>query len=330
MLFELICSIVGLATKPLSLVKQSCVFGVRSITIVIQTWIELLRAAIHLHTIIFWKLAIWTIAILSLPMRAFTALHRERLLELQLHGVRTELESVLWDREELEERLYKAIKQHKMLEMMLEELEGEHDEAIVRIQLLEGEVQELKEVQGKSLWSYRAKGDTGSGHDTKDTHKYGVLGYNRNTDQVMVHEEICEDETHDFVKEGSKSYGSHTVLQDLNTSDILARRREVALYRSLFSAILSLVVGMIIWEADDPCVPLVVALFTVVSMSLMSVVEFFATIDNKPASSAVALLSFNWFILGTLAYPTLPRVARLLAPLASSVVERMLVWLSLL
>ncbi|KAL2544457.1 hypothetical protein Fot_13690 [Forsythia ovata] len=337
MLFELICSIVGLATKPLSLVKQSCVFGARSITIVIQTWIELLRASIYLHTIIFWKLAIGTIAILSLPMRAITALHRERLLELQLHGVRTELESVLWDREELEEQLCKAIKQHKMLEMMLEELEGEHDEAIVRIQLLEGEVQELKdenqrlkEVQGKSLWSYRGKGDTGSGHDTKDTRKFGDPGYNRNTDQVMVHEEIWEDETHDFVKEGSKSYGSHIVSQDLNTSDILASRREVALYRSLFSALLSLVVGMIIWEADDPCVPLVVALFTVVSMSLMSVVQFFATIDNKPASGAVALLSFNWFILGTLAYPTLPRVARLLAPLASSVFERMLVWLSLL
>ncbi|XP_022888875.1 uncharacterized protein LOC111404281 [Olea europaea var. sylvestris] len=340
MLFELMCSVVGLATKPLSLVKVSCVFGAWSISIVIQTWTELLRAAIHLHIIIFWKLAIWTIFIFTLPMRAITALQRERELELQLHGVRTELESVLWDRKELEEQLHMAIRKHKMMQMMLEELEGEHDEAIVRIQLLEGEVQDLKdenqrlkEVRGKTLWSCKDKCDTGSSHDTnsdtKDTNKLGVSGFNRNIDRVMVHEDIWE-ETRDIVKEGLKSCGPHIIAQDLNTSNILARRRELALSRSLFSAILSLVVGMIVWEAEDPCVPLVIALFTVVTMSLMSVIQFFTTINNKPASDAVALLSFNWFILGTLAYPSLPRAARVLAPLASSVVERTLVWLSLL
>lgn len=338
-LLELICSIVGLAIKPLSLCKLSCVFAVRSIFIVIQTWIELLRASIYLHIIIFWKLAIWTIDIVTLPKRAIAALHRERLLELQLHGVRTELESVLWDRNELEEQLFMASKKHKMVKMMLEELEREHDEAIVRIQLLEGEVQDLKdenqrlkEAEGRALWSYRDKGDTGHGHDTKDTHKFGESGYNRNTNRVMEHEDIWEEETNDFVKEGLKSklYGPHIISPDLNTIDILARRRELALSQSLFSAILSLVVGMIVWEAEDPCVPLVAALFTVVAMSLMNVVQFFATIDNKPASDAVALLSFNWFILGTLAYPTLPMVARVLAPLASSVVKQMLVWLSLL
>lgn len=320
MLFELIYSIVSLVTKPLSLVKVSCVFGVWSISIVIQTWIELLRAAIYLHIIIFWKLAMWTIVIFTLPMRAITALHRERQLELHLHGVRTELESVLWDRKELEEQLHMAIRKHKMMQMMLEELEGEHDEAIVRIQLLEGEVQDLKdenqllkEAQGKTRWSYRDKCDTGNGHDTMDTDKLGVSGYNKNTDQVMVHKDIWEEETRDIVKEGLKSYGPHSATQDLNTSDTTTRRRELALSRSLFSAILSLVVGMIVWEAEDPCLPLVIALFTVVAMSLTSVVQFFATINNKPASDAVALLSFNWFILGTLAYPTLPRVARVLA-----------------
>ncbi|XP_022868667.1 uncharacterized protein LOC111388212 [Olea europaea var. sylvestris] len=112
----------------------------RIITIAIQTCIEPLRASIYLNIIIFWKLAIWTIMIVTLPMRAIAALHRVRLQELQLHGVRTELESVLWDRNELEEELFMAIKKHKMMEIMLEELEGEHEENIVRIQLLEGEV----------------------------------------------------------------------------------------------------------------------------------------------------------------------------------------------
>ncbi|KAJ4837818.1 hypothetical protein Tsubulata_029665 [Turnera subulata] len=113
----------------------------------------------------------------------------------------------------------------------------------------------------------------------------------------------------------SSGYSSTYLL--LNKA--LEQRREVALSQSLFSALLSLLVGMIIWEAEDPCMPLVVALFIVVGMSLKSVVLFFSTIRNKPASEAVALLSFNWFILGTLTYPTLPKLARLLTPLYSKV-----------
>lgn len=100
------------------------------------------------------------------------------------------------------------------------------------------------------------------------------------------------------------------------TDQDLDHRRVVAVLQSFFSAFLSLLVGMIIWQAEDPCMPLVMALFTVVGMSLKSVVEFFSTIRNKPASDAVALLSFNWFLLGMLTYPTLPRVARMLSPLA--------------
>ncbi|CAA2964954.1 Hypothetical predicted protein [Olea europaea subsp. europaea] len=255
--------------------------------------------------------------------------------ELQLHGVRTELESVLWDRNELEEELFMAIKKHKMMEIMLEELEGEHEENIVRIQLLEGEDlkdanQRLKGVEGKALWSNKDNGDRGRGHATNE--KFEGSGYNRNTDRMMEHEKICEEETLDFVKERLKSkfYGPHIVSQYLSTRDVLARQREVALTRSLFSAILSLVVRMIVWEAEDPCVPLVAAILTVVAMSLMSVVQFFATIDNKPAADAVVLLSFNCFILGTLAYPTLPKVAHVLTPLELSVVKRILIWLSLL
>ena len=80
------------------------------------------------------------------------------------------------------------------------------------------------------------------------------------------------------------------------------------------------------YEAKDPCIPLVVALFVVVGMSLKSVVHFLSTIKNKPASDAVALLSFNWFILGTLTYPTLPRVARFLFPIVLGFLGRTLGW----
>ncbi|KAA8521055.1 hypothetical protein F0562_011792 [Nyssa sinensis] len=222
------------------------------------TWVELLITAIFLHVNIFWRFMIWTIAVISLPVRALTALERERLLEMHLHETQIELENLMWDRKGLEDRLQRAIKEYRMMEVMLTELEEEHDRAIVKIKQLEGELQDVK-------------------------------------DEYIQLKEIMGKEA----------------------------------LESLFSAVLSLLVGMIIWEAEDPCMPLVVALFTVVGISLKSVVRFFSTIKNKPASDAVALLSFNWFILGTLTYPTLPRVARMLTPPAKRFLERSVFWLGI-
>lgn len=107
-----------------------------------------------------------------------------------------------------------------------------------------------------------------------------------------------------------------------NVSDTERGRRVEALYRSLFSSILSLVVGMVIWEARNPCSPLVVALFFVVGMSLHSVVAFFSTIKNKPATDAVALLCLNCFILGTLSSPILPRLPYFLVNSAAGLSHR--------
>lgn len=57
---------------------------------------------------------------------------------------------------------------------------------------------------------------------------------------------------------------------------------------------------------QDPCTPLVIALFTVVGMSLINVVRFFTKLRTREGFTAVALLSLNWFMLGTLAHPALP------------------------
>lgn len=75
----------GSATKvsvadPFSLVKESCMFGIRSIFIIIHTWIEMLRAAMYFQLNAFWRIMIWAIAILSLPVRALTALQREKMV----------------------------------------------------------------------------------------------------------------------------------------------------------------------------------------------------------------------------------------------------------
>ncbi|KAK3004086.1 hypothetical protein RJ639_017886, partial [Escallonia herrerae] len=318
------------------------------ICIVIHTWIELLRAAIWFHVNVFWRIMDWTVALISLPARILTAIQMERLLEMHLHEMQTELETLLWDRKELQDRLQSANKENRVTEVMLAELEEEHDQAILKIDLLEGEVQDLKdencclkEVQSKALWSAGGQVDTGDGCNTKDADIFGIpswiSSYSRgkiNLEDLLTrknalgHESKEPMEMHESLIGGSKASGRihpftpAVMSTSFYVNSTLEERREVAVSRSLFSAILLLLVGIIIWEAEDPCMPLVTALFTVVGMSLMSVVQFFASINNRLAVDAVALLSFNWFILGTLTYPTLPRAAHIFAPFA----QRFLRW----
>ena len=61
-------------------------------------------------------------------------------LELHLHEMQIELENLVWDRKELQRHLQTAIKEHKMMEIILAELEDDHDKAISKIELLQSEV----------------------------------------------------------------------------------------------------------------------------------------------------------------------------------------------
>lgn len=211
----------------------------------------------------------------------------------------------------------------------------------LQFQHLKNENLWLKEIQGKGYWSIRSPDDKGNGQNTSVSDNYGIpygisslkSSYNASgifLQDLMMPKDTSGDESKrktdiiNFLKTRSKS--SEIIARDSDTNEVLDQRREVALSQSLFSAVLSLLVGMIVWEAGDPCMPLVVALFTVVGMSLKSVVQFFFTIKNKPALDAVALLSFNLFILGMLTYPALPRVATLLAPLALRFVDQTVSW----
>lgn len=356
---ELMATIIILVTKPFSLFKLLCIICVKTLFIIAYTWMELVRAAICFHVNIFWRIVIWTVALISLPVRILTALQRERLLEMHLQEMQIDLENLMWDRKELEGRLKVATKEHRLMEMMLLELEEEHDKAIVKIELLESKVQDLKnennrlkEIQGRRLLSLKGQDDTGNDQNSGITDNYGIpygipswkSGYHERgliLQDFMMHRDDWENESKSKTelpfpsKSGAEAAGHiypftpGITFRNSNMNEVLDQRRDTALLQSLFSAILSLLVGMIIWEAEDPCMPLVVALYTVVGMSLKSVVQFFSTIKNKPASDAVALLSFNWFLLGTLTYPTLPRVARMLAPLALSFVDQTLSWLGL-
>lgn len=340
---ELVSAVMILVTLPFSLFMSSCRLGVKCTFIVISTLAELSAAAIFLHVHIFWRLLVWTGALLSLPRRLLNALQRNRLMEMHLQEMQDVVETILWEKKQLKERLKTAIKDRRMMEVMLAELEEEHDQAIGKIESLESKLQgmkneknQLKEVQEKSLWSSRDLADTVSGQSAIDADKFAIThevytwkpsGHvSELALQSLLQKEIQEDESkvkpamQHFVKDGTKSsptvisYKSASISKHSNVDDILDHRREVAFSQSLFSAILSLLVGTVIWKAEDPCMPLVVALFSVVGVSLKSVVQFFSIIKNKPASDAVALLSFSWFILGTLTYPTLPKAVRMFGP----------------
>lgn len=191
-----------------------------------------------------------------------------------------------------------------------------------QLQDLKDQNHRLEEVQRKPFSSSTRQVDIEQ--KTRNTNKSSYKGSGTAFDEHCIHKDTCEDqtksksETQNLIRTGSKPSGPIDPLTPItanaDVNEVVYQRREVAVSQSLFSAILSLVVGVVVLEAEDPCMPLVVALFSVVAMSLKSVVQFFFTIKNRPASDAVALLSFNWFILGSLTYPTLPRVARIFTP----------------
>lgn len=98
----------------------------------------------------------------------------------------------------------------------------------------------------------------------------------------------------------------------------------VAFASSSFSAMLSTLVAVIAWEAQDPCTPLVFALFIVVVMSLANVVQIFSKIHTQQSFHAVSLLSFNCFLLGTLAYPASPYLGQLTHAILHGIAVRFL------
>lgn len=199
----------------------------------------------------------------------------------------------------------------------------------------------LKEIQGKRYWSSKDQSNSDRVQTINDSNyniSHPILSLNSNYNgsgislqDLIMCKDIWEDESKtrsELLKLLKAVPKSGQVKSEMR--EALDHHRDIALSQSLFSALMSLVVGVTAWEAEDPCMPLVVALFAVVGMSLKSVVQFFSTIRNKPASDAVALLSFNWFVLGTLTYPTLPRVARMLSPLAQRLMDQTMIRFGLL
>lgn len=61
-------------------------------------------------------------------------------LEMHLREMQIEFEYHVGERKELEKKILIAIKDRKIMQAMLAELEDEHDDAIIKIEQLEGQV----------------------------------------------------------------------------------------------------------------------------------------------------------------------------------------------
>ncbi|WOL04306.1 hypothetical protein Cni_G13027 [Canna indica] len=279
---------ISLIAKPFSLVKISLLLGLRTAAFSTVAWWQLLKLAINFNVELCWQILVLGITFMMLPIRMLTALHNEVKLRKLLNEMQAQFEKLAWENKELEERLQIASEVQKIQETVFKEMEEEHEKALTRIDLLENELQQLKEnmrlteVKGKTQWANK----------TAHLDKEGRLR------KTIPHGIDHGKDSQELGKRG----------------EALRQQQIVALSRSLFSSFLSLLVAMVIWRAEDKCVPLVAGLFIVVGISLSSVLDFFSTVRNKPASEAVALLSINWFMLGTLSSPTLPVIARMLAP----------------
>lgn len=71
-------------------------------------------------------------------------------LRQNLQFLEIEFDNVLWERRELQKQFQAALKEHKMMELMLDELEMIHEKATNKIALLESEVMTYLSPSGSS------------------------------------------------------------------------------------------------------------------------------------------------------------------------------------
>ncbi|VAH85892.1 unnamed protein product [Triticum turgidum subsp. durum] len=278
-------------------------------------------AAVRLPMLLFCDAMVWAVTFLTFPVRLLAAADRERKLERLVGEMQGQMERVVWENGDLEQRLRTALKENATMEDILDEMEEENEDAFARIDLLEMQLKalkkenmRLKEQRGRSVWDKAAA--------TATVAVAGSGGGKKKASEPRAWEGQEEEEDAAAQKDRPVVFRPGDI-DAFPPSEAQARLlRATARRRSLFSLGMSLAVGGIAWSADKPCLPLLAGLVAVVTMSMCSVSRLFrAAADRRvppPASAAsdgaVALLSLNWFLLGVLTYPMLPGVARAVLP----------------
>lgn len=269
-------------STPFSLISLTYWVCARTVNLAIQAWWELLMAIVGFFLDLSYKSMVWALAILTFPLRLLTAFYREIKLEQQLREMKAQLDSLACENKELGQCLQVAVKETSIVEKIFQDIEDDYEKAIAKISLLQNEIQDLKSL-GEASWDWKSSTDNKTAA--------GITPWSGERGEERERASPRDDGWR-------KDRGGEEQIM-----------KAVAVRRSLFSAALSVLVGVTIWEAEEPCMPLVVALVTVVGMSLATVLNFFLAINNRPASDAVLLLSINCFMLGALTRPVLPRLA---------------------
>uniref|UniRef100_A0A0D9VAL9 Uncharacterized protein n=1 Tax=Leersia perrieri TaxID=77586 RepID=A0A0D9VAL9_9ORYZ len=267
--------------------------------LVCSCW-HLAVAAVKLPAIFCCDAMLTTVAFLTFPLRLLAALDR------LVGEMQRQMERLVWEKSELEEKLSLAIKESKAMEEILDEMEEEHDDAITKITLLETQLKALKlenmrlnEHKGKSEWDKKPAPTSSSSNTRKEA------------------DVIAPEVTSSSPEEEKEEF--------------LVRRRKaaaVARRRSMFSLGMSAAVGAVVWTADAPCLPLLAGLFAMVGVSMCAVARSLRRRRDGDDGDGVALLGLNWFLLGVLASPMLPGAARAVFPRVARLAGPAVAWLS--
>ncbi|KAF2316091.1 hypothetical protein GH714_040956 [Hevea brasiliensis] len=206
-------------------------------------------------------------------------------LQEHLHEMRIELDSLVLDRKELQDQLHIAMKECRTLESVLAEVEEENDRVIAKIELLEGELQnlkvenlQLKEIRSKDHWSFKGHydADDAPNDDTDDADGHGISYASQSCcngsgiifEGFMMQKDAWEGEgkreaeLFKFWKTGCKarwsvhSFSHCIISRSLDINEGLGQRMDVALSQSVFSAVLSFWLESLSGRLKTPVCPL--------------------------------------------------------------------------
>ncbi|TVU36956.1 hypothetical protein EJB05_18915 [Eragrostis curvula] len=276
---------------------------------------------VQLPAQLFCEAMAWSLTFLAFPLRMLSVVEKERKLSGLIAAMQSQMDDLVWENKDLEDRLRAALKEQDAMEAVLDEMEEEHEDAYAKIAVLENQVKalkqenmRLKEHKGKAEWDQEAKAEAlaaaGRHHGKQDGNKKKLA---KNAAAVAQEQD-------DAFRFADPAYQLALTTSPMSPTSEEALAKAVARRRSLFSLGMSLAVGAVAWSADAPCLPLLAGLFAVVGVSMRSCAAL------RRAGDAVALLSLNWFLLGVFTSPMLPGVARAVVPRAGRVLGPAIAW----
>ncbi|XP_024365937.1 uncharacterized protein [Physcomitrium patens] len=294
---------------------------------VTRPWRRLFWLALHLY------ISAWSV-VLNRLSEAFTrfigvvtAYRREKELELRLCSLRHDYEDLKLRNGELQRKLDALTRYRRRVMETLDLVMADKEKAVNALKVLKNKVQNLEttnqqladieEVLRRALEENLANLKAANKPSTEKLYNSfsadsQFVQAKRLTDKTLLNKDTLKDKESSGVPQPVRAQppcrSGLIVRTNVETVFVVESENGAAFASTMFSALLSTLVAIIAWESKSPCKPLVIALFSVVGMSHISVVRFFTKLQTQRGFLAVALLSLNWFVLGTLAHPALPHV----------------------